>query len=120
MGLLVTLNEEGFQTLKKDREIIIKKIKELEMVLNELDPAFKVLKPFYDPEIDISIIESRGENVYQGIIFVVPGDRATKRRIKFVINPINYYKDINDERLLEDAKIIARKELIRFFPTYFE
>jgi hypothetical protein len=120
MGLLVTLNEEGYQTLKKDREVIINKIKELEMVLNELDPAYKILQPFYEPKIDISLSELRGENVYQGSVFIVPGDRATKRRIKFVINPVNYYKDINDERLLEDAKSIARQELIRFFPTYFE
>ena len=96
------------------------KIKELEMVLNELDPAYKILQPFYEPKIDISLSESRGENVYVGSVFVVPGDRAMKRRIKFVINPVNYYKDINDERLLEDAKSIARQELIRFFPTYFE
>ena len=31
-----------------------------------------------------------------------------------------WQKDINDERLLEDAKKIARDELIKFFPTYFE
>lgn len=120
MSLLVTLNEEGFQTLKKDREVIINKIKELEMVLNELDPAYKILQPFYEPKIEISLSEIRGENIYQGSVFVVPGDKATKRRIKFVINPVNQYKDINDERLLEDAKSIARQELIRFFPTYFE
>ncbi len=83
MGLLVTLNEEGYQTLKKDREVII-------------------------------------ENVYVGSVFVVPGDKAVKRRIKFVINSVSQYKDINDERLLEDAKKIARDELIKFFPTYFE
>jgi hypothetical protein len=120
MGLLVTLNEEGYQTLKKDREVIINKIKELELVLNELDPAYKHLKPFYEPKIDISLSESRGENVYVGSVFVVPGDKAVKRRIKFVINSVSQYKDINDERLLEDAKKIARDELIKFFPTYFE
>ena len=120
MGLLVTLNEEGYQTLKKDREVIINKIKELEMVLNELDLAYKILQPFYEPKIDISLSELRGENVYLGSVFVVPGDKAMKRRIKFVINSVSQYKDINDERLLEDAKKIARDELIKFFPTYFE
>jgi ATP phosphoribosyltransferase regulatory subunit HisZ len=120
MGLLVTLNEEGYQTLKKDREVIITKIKELEMVLKELDPAYKILQPFYEPKINISLSELRGENVYVGSVFVVPGDKVMKRRIKFVINSVNQYKDINDERLLEDAKKIARDELIKFFPTYFE
>ena len=120
MGLLVTLNEEGYQTLKKDRDVIINKIKELEMVLNELDPAYKILQPFYEPKIDISLGESRGENVYVGNLFVAPSNKAMKRRIKFVINSVSQYKDINDERLLEDAKKIARDELIKFFPTYFE
>lgn len=120
MGLLVTLNEEGYQTLKKDREVIINKIKELELVLNELDPAYKTLQPFYEPKIDISLSDLQEENVYVGSVFVVPGDKAVKRRIKFVINSVSQYKDINDERLLEDAKKIARDELIKFFPTYFE
>jgi hypothetical protein len=55
-----------------------------------------------------------------GSVFVVPGDKAMKRRIKFVINSVSQYKDINDVRLLEDAKSIARQELIKFFPNYFE
>lgn len=120
MGLLVTLNEEGYKTLKKDREVIINKIKDLELVLNELDPAYKILQPFYEPKIDISLSELKGENVYQGSVFVAPGDKVMKRRIKFVINPVNYYKDINDERLLEDAKREAREHLSKRFPTYFE
>ncbi len=120
MGLLVTLNEEGYQTLKKDREVVKNKIQELEMVLNHLDPAYKILQPFYEPKINISLSELQGENVYVGSVFVVPGNKLIKRRIKFVINPVSQYKDINDERLLEDAKSIARQELIKFFPTYFE
>jgi hypothetical protein len=47
MGLLVTLNEEGYQTLKKDREVVKNKIQELELVLNHLAPAYRQLHPFY-------------------------------------------------------------------------
>lgn len=120
MGLLVTLNEEGYQTLKKDREVIINKIKELELVLNELDPAYKNLKPFYEPKIDIYTYERFGEKNYKGRVFVVTADKAMKQRFSFTIGSIDKYKDISDERLLEDAKKIARDELIKFFPTYFE
>ena len=59
MGLLVTLNEEGYQTLKQDREIIKNKIKELELVLSHLDPAYIQLQPYYEPIIDISIVETK-------------------------------------------------------------
>lgn len=120
MGLLVTLNEEGYQTLKEDREVVKNKIKELELVLNHLEPAFQLLQPFYEPKIDITIIESKGESLYSGKIFVVPADRAAKRRISFVIGPIEKYKDINDERLLEDTKKLARQQLTKFYPSYFE
>ena len=120
MGLLVTLNEEGYQTLKKDREVVKNKIQELELVLNHLEPAYQQLQPFYEPKIDISIIETKGESFYSGKIFVVPADKAMKRRISFVIGPIENYKDINDERLLDDTKKLAREQLTKFYPSYFE
>lgn len=120
MGLLITLNEEGYQTLKKDREIIVNKIKELELVLNELDPAYKHLKPFYEPKIVIYTSERLGEKNYKGRVFVVPADKAMKRQFTFTIGSLNKYKDINDIRLLEDAKLIAREEISKFYPSYFE
>ena len=120
MGLLVTLNEDGYQTLKKDREVIMNKIKELEIVLNELNPAFKHLQPFYEPKIDISIIESKGEINYIGKVFVAPAHRFTRRQFSFTIGSVKKYEDINDIKLLEDAKIIARGEIAKFYPSYFE
>jgi hypothetical protein len=50
----------------------------------------------------------------------VPADKAMKRRISFVIGPVENYKDINDERLLDDTKKLAREQLTKFYPSYFE
>lgn len=120
MGLLVTLNEDGYQTLKKDREIIINKIKELEMVLNELDPAYKHLQPFYEPNIDISISEVRGKEMYIGKSLIVTPDGLIRKEITFGIDYVKKYKNIHDEKLVEDAKREAREHLSKLMPSYFE
>lgn len=120
MGLLVTLNEDGYQTLKKDREIIINKIKELEMVLNELDPAYKHLQPFYEPNIDISISEVKGKEMYIGKSLIVTPDGVIRKEITFGIDYVEKYKGIHDEKLVEDAKREAREHLSKLIPSYFE
>ena len=120
MGLLVTLNEEGYQTLKKDREVVKNKIKELEMVLNHLEPAYQQLQPFYEPKIDIIIKESRGKDMYIGKSFISTPDNVIRKEITFGIDYVEKYKGIHDERLLEDAKREAREHLSKLFPTYFE
>jgi hypothetical protein len=120
MGLLVTLNEEGFQTLKKDRDIVKNKIKELELVLSHLDPAYIELQPYYEPIIDITIVETKGKDMYVGELFIVTPVTGIKRKITFGIDYIEKYKDINDEKLLEDAKREAREHLTKRFPSFFE
>lgn len=120
MGLLVTLNDDGYQTLKKDREIIINKIKKLEMVLNELDPAYKHLQPFYEPNIDISISEVKGKEMYIGKSLIVTPDGVIRKEITFGIDYVEKYKGIHDEKLVEDAKREARENLSKLIPSYFE
>ena len=120
MGLLVTLNEEGYQTLKQDREIIKNKIKELELVLSHLDPAYIQLQPYYEPIIDISIVETKGKDMYVGELFIVTPVTGIKRKITFGIDHVEKYKDINDEKLLEHAKREAREHLTKRFPSFFE
>lgn len=120
MGLLVTLNEEGFQTLKKDRDIVKNKIKELELVLSHLDPAYNQLQPFYEPKIDITIVQSKGKELYMGKTNIVIPDSGINKEISFGIDYVEKYKDITDEKLIEDAKREAREHLSVRFPSYFE
>ena len=120
MGLLVTLNEEGYQTLKKDREVVKNKIRELELVLNHLEPAYKQLQPFYEPYVTISIRKVRGKDMYFGNSKIVSPDNVIRDIINFRIDFVDKYKDINDEQLLEDTKRLARKQLNKLYPSYFE
>jgi hypothetical protein len=120
MGLLITLNEEGYQTLKKDREVIKNKIQELELVLNHLEPAYQQLQPFYEPEIKISIGKFRDKEMYFGKLVIVTPDNEIRDIIDFRIDFIDKYTGIKDETLLEDAERKARVYLSKKYPTYFE
>lgn len=120
MGLLVTLNEEGYQTLKKDREVVKNKIQELELVLSHLEPAYQHLQPFYEPNIKISITKYRDKEMYFGKAVIFTPDNKIRNMITFRIDFVDKYKGINDERLLEDAKRKAREILSRRFSSYFE
>jgi hypothetical protein len=120
MGLLVTLNEEGYQTLKQDREIVKNKIKELELILSHLDPAYNQLQPFYEPKIEITIAQSKGKELYVGKTDIVLPDSGISKVISFGIDYVEKYKNIYDEKLIEDAKREAREHLSSRFPSYFE
>ena len=120
MGLLVTLNEEGYQTLKKDREVIINKIKELEMVLNHLEPAYQQLQPFYEPNVKISITKFRGKEMYYATLVIVTPDNVITKILNFRIDFVDKYEGIDDERLLDDSERKARELLRRRFPSFFE
>lgn len=120
MGLLITLNEDGYLTLKNDREVILNKIKELEVILNELTPAFNHLQPFYEPKIDIIVADNKDEEIYVGKCLIPVPDKVMKQPIQFEIGSVKNYKGIDDENLVLDAKIQARRFMSRRFPTYFE
>ena len=121
MSLLIGLNETGFLSLKNDREIIINKIKDLEVVLKELDTAYNHLKGFYEPEVRISIKQdSRGRQMYMGSVEIFLPDNVMKREVSFFIDEVEKYKGDFDERLIEDAKQEAHDTLKTRFKTYFE
>lgn len=121
MGLLISLNQTGYDNLKSDREAVIEKIEELQLVLNELEPAYQHLKHFYEPKVKIFKFEQRdGKEVFKGRIDMFLPDKVTRRRITFTIDYIDYYKGETDERLIEKANEMARKTLKERFPTYFE
>lgn len=120
MGLLISLNEEGYSTLKNDREAVLLKIEELKKVLDELDNAYNHLKPYYEPDIEISISKSRNENIYVGVTNIPLPEKALKKKITFGIGSVENYKDLSDYKLIEDAKREAREHISKILPTYFE
>jgi len=120
MSLLVALNEIGFQSLKNDRETILDKIKDLKVVLKELDTAYLHLKEFYEPEIKIIKEQSSRGEIYMGEIFFLPPYKVVRKKISFSIDLVENYKGEFDERLKLDAQREVRQILKDRFPIYFE
>lgn len=121
MGIIISLNQTGYDNLKSDRQAVIEKIEELQIVLRELDPAYQHLKYFYEPKVKIFKFEQRdGKEVFKGKIEMSLPDKVTRRRITFTIDYIDSYKSETDERLIEKANEMARETLKERFPTYFE
>jgi hypothetical protein len=113
MLLLSNLSEEGFLQLKKDREAIMEKIRELNRILNQFDLALPSLESIYDPYIEIYEMESE----YWGKITINHPDLDEARIIDFQIGEI---KSLNNSELLhKESKLKAREEIKRIFPLYF-
>lgn len=117
MSLLISLNENGYLTLKNDREVIINKIKELEDILEELNSAFNHLQPFYEPNIEIVISEDK---FYFGKSILKLPNKIAPKPISFKIGLIEDYKGIDDPNLIKDSKAKAQKFMSKKFPSYFE
>lgn len=120
MSLLISLNENGYLTLKNDREVIINKIKELEVILEELNSAFNHLQPFYEPKIEIVISEDKFDKYYFGKSILKLPNKIAPQPISFKIGLIKNYKGIDDPNLIKDSKAMAIKFMSKKFPSYFE
>ena len=59
MLLLNNLNERGYNQLKKDRDILIKEIEQLNSILSQFDLAYPYLSSIYDPKVEIKLKEGK-------------------------------------------------------------
>ena len=121
MGLLISLNQTGYDNLKSDRQAVLEKIEELKFVLKELEPAYQHLKHFYEPKVKIFKFEQRdGKEVFKGKINIFLPGKQMRRTITFTIDDVDYYEDGKYDWLIEKANEMARETLKKKFPTYFE
>jgi hypothetical protein len=113
MLLLSNLSEEGFLQLKKDREAVMEKIKELNRILNQFDLALPSLQTIYDPFVEIYEVNSE----YWGKITINHPDLDEAKIIDFQIGEIKSLN--NNEVLQQESKLKAREEIKKIFPLYF-
>ena len=79
MLLLNNLNERGYNQLKKDRDILIKEIDQLNSILSQFDLAYPYLSSIYDPKVEIKLNEGK----YFGYIRLTVLSHLLKLSIKF-------------------------------------
>ena len=112
-GLLTNLSEAGYLHLKKDRESISDKIKQLESILIHFDLALESLESVYEPQVDIYEIN----NEYWGRMIINHPDLNGEKSVEFLIGDIK--TNLDTETIQTLAKQKARDEVKKLFPLYF-
>ena len=119
MAIFSDLNEVAFLQIKKDREILKRKLNEIQGLLNDLDVAYVHLSGVYEPEIVISVEDFNGKRKFTGRLEVRHPDSNQNIGLDFTIGDEKDYKGINDQNLIHDSKRIAREQIKKTFPIYF-
>jgi hypothetical protein len=112
-GLLTNLSEAGYLQLKKDRESVSDKIKELESIQNHFDIALESLESIYDPQIEIYEVNKE----FWGRIIINHPDLKEDKSVEFLIGDIKTNSDPETLKTLSKQK--ARDEVKKLYPLYF-
>jgi hypothetical protein len=113
MLLLSNLSEEGYLQLKKDRESVYEKIKELHRVLAHFDASLSSMSTIYDPNIDVY----EANEFYFGRFKIKHPDIENEVGVDYKIGLIKEFLD--DDTLKRVSKEKAREEVKKMFPLYF-
>ena len=120
MILLQSQNENTYNQIKKDREILIERIKTSQALLDEFDLVYPVMDSVFNPQIKIQKLGKKEHQMYMGFVRVLQPNDQEPISIRFNIGKIENYTDKDDIKLLNDAKIKARKRIKESFPQYFK
>jgi hypothetical protein len=120
MILLQSQNETTYNQIKKDREILIERIKTSQALLDEFDLVYPIMDSVFNPKIKIQKLGRKEHQMYMGLVSVLqPNDQAPVD-IRFNIGKVENYVDMDDVKLLNDAKTKARNKIKISFPQYFK
>jgi hypothetical protein len=116
MLLLNNLSESGYNQLKKDRDILINEIEQLNSILSEFDLAYPYLSSIYDPKVQIKLKEEK----YFGYIKLTDVNNKFFKRSKFFIGSEEQFEGKYDPLLIEKAYFLAKEEIKKIHPEMFE
>lgn len=116
MFLLTDLTKTGYLQIKKDRDLLVEKMKGIQTLIEEIDLALPFLQSIYEPEIKIVKNEKLGFYTascripYNGDYF----------RILIKVAPISRYKMKEDPALLKEANRKVMDKIKSHFPEHFK
>ena len=116
MLLLNNLNERGYNQLKKDRDILIKEIDQLNSILSQFDLAYPYLSSIYDPKVAIKLKEGK----YFGYIKLTDVNNKFFKRSKFFIGSEEQFEGKYDPLLIEKGYFLAKEEIKKIHPEMFD
>jgi hypothetical protein len=118
MLLLSNLNESGYNQLKKDRDILIKEIEELNSILSQFDLAYPFLSSIFEPKLKIKYDKSKDR--YSCYFKIEHPNFGLPIFISVTLGNSKRYNGIKDPQLLIDGSTRARKKIQKLFPEMFE
>ncbi len=119
MFVLTDLTYEGFLQIKKDKELLMKKIQQNQALVDEFDLALPFLTAIYEPTIKFSFQRAREEMLMARTS--IPMNDGEKRIIKVVVGRREDFPlGEKDERALIKATDLIKRRIKKEFPLHFE
>lgn len=116
MFLLTDLTEEGYLQIKKDKEKLLRKIQEYQMIVKEFDLALPFLSSIYEPKI---IIRKVADRYYEGLSFIPINGEKIRIRVQLNKEQSSKFIDKEDNELMELLEKMVIAEIQEQFPTHF-
>jgi hypothetical protein len=117
MFLLTDLTEKGYLHIKSERQDIVKKIEQLQSLLDEFDLALPYLDSIFQPKITIS--KGLGLSQYMASTSIsFPNNETLRLTVK--VCSLDKYKEATDPQLLDEAQKMMREKIKGEFPQHFK
>ena len=119
MFVLTDLTYDGYLQIRKDKELLMKKIQQHQALVDEFDLALPFLKAIYEPTIKFSF-EGLNEEILMARTSIPMNDR--KRSVIKV--RIGLKRDFpmgeKDDNVVIKATELIKRRIKREFPLHFE
>jgi hypothetical protein len=116
MALGVNFSKDGYLQLKKDRDVLIQKISELQSVLDDFNFAYPFLESLFEPNV---ITYIKDENYYGELNIPLPYVEDPMK-LEFEIGSVSDYSGDKDHKLIDDFKRKSEEVLRTKFPINFQ
>jgi hypothetical protein len=116
MFLLTDLTKTGYLQIKKDRDLLVEKMKGIQTLVEEIDLALPFLQSIYEPEIKVSKHENIG---FYTARCKIPYNQNFIR-IEVRVAPISKFKMKDDPALMKEAQDKVMKRIKAHFPNHFK
>jgi hypothetical protein len=116
MFLLTDLTKTGYLQIKKDRDLLVDKIKGIQILVDEIDLALPFLQSIYEPEIKIAKNDRIG--FYTASCRIPYNQDFVKVYIK--VAPITKFKMKDDPALMKEAHKKIMDRIRAQFPIHFK
>jgi len=119
MFVLTDLSYEGYLQIKKDKELLMKKIQQHQALVDEFNLAIPFLEAIYEPKIKFSFGGS--DNQILNAYAYIPMNDGKKRSIRVTVGKSKDYplgeKDFNAQKRGRD---LIKDKIKMEFPLHFE